>query len=476
MTTRLCSDLPGTCPVGVTVRIVGLLAAQAVVLGCASAAGSDAPPPLNRIGVSEKVCQLTGDVDWGTGRPTAARTFANAGLDATDLGYPVEHAGKLFLLFGDSWPPDHGHLPPDVPPDDAVGVTIRKDPPGSDGKCLELEVHHNPSGRKTFAPSRIVGPAPVKQGFFNVPSGGVSVAGGLFAFFWTDHCANPHPLLPSPGHPLGRPPAGQGCPETDDSNSIGRGVLARSDDEGRTFHDVVPLPRGFVCATAVNSRFEPDLPTDQKLGVFIFAAPRYRASVPYLAYAPVESLANPDTWRFFTGLSADGKPKWVARPQWRQSTPNLLAPAEWNAPGQAEVFAPGTNAERCIGEFSVTWNRPLQLWLMLYSCKGSGTPSIEARTAPAPWGPWSEPTLLLSHADDLGCRLWMAPDGCANRRSFFPKQPNGKFLSGLYAPFVLNRYTTPADGHGRRATIYWLLSTWNPYEVTVMRTTLEARQ
>jgi hypothetical protein len=472
--TRLCSDLQRTCSVGVTVRIVRLLAAQAVVFGCASAAGIDAPPPLNRVGVSEKVCQLTGDVDWGTGRPTAARTLANAGLDATDLGYPVEHAGKLFLLFGDSWPPDHGRLPPDVPPDDAVGVTIRKDPPANDGKCLELEVHHNTSGRKTFAPSRIVGPAPVKQGFFNVPSGGVSAAGGLFAFFWTDHCANPHPLLPSPGHPLTRPPAGQGCPETDGSNSIGRGVLARSDDEGRTFHDVVLLPRGFVYATAVNSTFQPDLPADQNLGVFIFAAPRYRASVPYLAYAPVESLANPDTWRFFTGLTPNGKPKWVARPQWRQSTPNLLTPEEWNAPGQAELFAPGTNTERCIGEFSVTWNRPLHLWLMLYNCKGSGTPSIEARTAPAPWGPWSEPTLLLSHAEDRACSLWMAPDGCPNRRSFFPKQPNGKFLSGLYAPFVLNRYTRPADGPGRGVTIYWLLSTWNPYEVTVMRTTLEA--
>lgn len=447
---------------------------QALVFGCVSVAAIDAPPPLTRVGVSEKVCQLTGDVDWETGRPTAARTFTNAGLDGTDLGYPIEHAGKLFFLFGDSWPPDHGRLPPDVPPDDAVGVTVRRDPPGDDGKCLELEVHHNASPREKFAPSRIVDSVLVKQGFFNVPSGGVSAAGGLFAFFWTDHCANPHQLLPSPEHPLARPPAGQGCAESDDSNSIGKGVLARSDDEARTFHDVVPLPRGFVYATAVNSNLEPDLPADQNLGVFIFAAPRYRASVPYLAYAPVGSLANIDTWRFFTGLTPDGKPKWVARLEWRQSTPNLLTPAEWSPPGQAEVFAPGTNTERCIGEFSVTWNRPLHMWLMLYNCKGSGTPGIEVRTAPAPWGPWSEPTLLLSHADDYACRLWMAPDGCGKRRSFFPRQPNGKFLSGLYAPFVLNRYTRPADGPSRRTTIYWLLSTWDPYEVTVMRTTLQA--
>ena len=43
-----------------------------------------------------------------------------------------------------------------------------------------------------------------------------------------------------------------------------------------------------------------------------------------------------------------------------------------------------------------------------------------------------------------------------------------------YGPFVLNRYTTTAGGPGpgRDSTIYWLISTHNPYEVTVMRSTL----
>ncbi|MGD0879201.1 MAG: hypothetical protein ABSA01_13790, partial [Anaerolineales bacterium] len=58
-------------------------------------------------GSTQKVCQLLGDVDWETGLPTAARTLSNGGLLAADLGYPVEHQGKLILLFGDSWPPPH---------------------------------------------------------------------------------------------------------------------------------------------------------------------------------------------------------------------------------------------------------------------------------------------------------------------------------------------------------------------------------
>jgi len=48
---------------------------------------------------------------------------------------------------------------------------------------------------------------------------------------------------------------------------------------------------------------------------------------------------------------------------------------------------------------------------------------------------------------------------------------------GFYASFVLDRYSTAAAGGGPgRDTIYWLVSTRGPREVTVMRTTLEREQ
>jgi hypothetical protein len=84
------------------------------------------------------------------------------------------------------------------------------------------------------------------------------------------------------------------------------------------------------------------------------------------------------------------------------------------------------------------------------------------------------PTEILGKGDGVGCLLVMIPEGCGNRRDFWPgRQQNGK-LGGFYAFFVLDRYTTAAGGSGpdRRSTIYWLVSTWNPYEVTVMRTTI----
>ena len=270
-----------------------------------------APTPVARVGEPEKVCQLTGEIDWVTGRPTAARTLSNYGMDAADLGYPVEHNGKLVLLFGDTWPSLAGltGAASEVPPNDAVGESSRSELPNSES-CLEMKVYsRSAGGKKVFDPATITGPVKVKQGQFNVPSGGVSVKGSLYAFFWTDHCVKPSVLQPSPEHPLALPAPTRECPETAERNSIGKGVMARSDDGGHTFSGVVDLPEGFVYSTAVNAKIQTTLPEEQKLGVFILGVPRYRASVPYLAYAPVESFADPATWRFFAGLTSQGLPK-----------------------------------------------------------------------------------------------------------------------------------------------------------------------
>ncbi|MGB8214881.1 MAG: DUF4185 domain-containing protein [Anaerolineales bacterium] len=424
-------------------------------------------------GSTQKICQLLGDVDWETGQPTAARTLTNAGLAAADLGYPVEHQGKLILLFGDSWPPPHPQnetpAQSEVPPDDAVGITVRTAPPDA-STCLDLQVNHTIAGK--FIPASITGPIKVKQGFFNVPSGGVSAGGLLYAFFWTAHCVHPNPLNPSPLTPLARPVANpfNDCPETDARNSLGKSVLAQSSDDGQTFSQVIPMPAGFVYVTAVNSLLQADIPTQQRLGIFIFGAPRYRASIPYMAYAAPEALANPAAWHFFTGLDSTGQPEWVTSKAWFQ---NAAYTTTWNPPGQPEIFSVTSNAGRCVGEFSITWNSVLGKWLLLYNCWGG----IVARIAAAPWGPWSAPTTLLSPGPAVDCRLVMVPAGCPGQKDFWPAlQKNGMFEAGsFYAPFVLNRYTTTESSvnGNRRSTIYWLVSPWNPYEVTVMRTTLE---
>jgi hypothetical protein len=182
--------------------------------------------------------------------------------------------------------------------------------------------------------------------------------------------------------------------------------------------------------------------------------PRYRASVPYLAYAPVETFADPETWRFFAGRTPDGGPKWVPKAEWRPGPAN-------------QIYTPASDGGYNVGEFSITWNVPLHMWLMMYG-------GVAARVAPAPWGSWSEPTLILGPADHPGCKLVMTVDGCGDRRDYWPGRRQGNRFQpgGFYAPYVLNRYTR-AEAEPRRATIFWTLSTWNPYEVSIMRTTIE---
>jgi hypothetical protein len=41
---------------------------------------------------------------------------------------------------------------------------------------------------------------------------------------------------------------------------------------------------------------------------------------------------------------------------------------------------------------------------------------------------------------------------------------------GEYGPYIMSRYTSGADGHCR---IYYTMSTWNPYQVMVMRSGLK---
>jgi hypothetical protein len=80
-----------------TFKLAAVLATQFVFIGLlgVSAAETGAPAPVARIGITEKVCQLTGDTDWETGRPTAGRTFSNFGLERNGPQLPDRACGQV---------------------------------------------------------------------------------------------------------------------------------------------------------------------------------------------------------------------------------------------------------------------------------------------------------------------------------------------------------------------------------------------
>jgi len=474
-------------------RAFAFPAAVAIVI-LATLSTPAAAASLTLVGSSAKVCQLTGDTDWLTGQPTAAQTNTRHGLDAVDLGFPVDSGfGPLYFLFGDARP---ATTPNPIPPDDAVGVTIRTSPPNAT-TCLDLRLVTAMPG--TFAHPTVT-PA-ILQGAFNVPTGGVFVDKTFYAFFWTDHCVSPlTPLPPMPDAPLQFPAPSAGCPEIPLYNSIGRSVLARAPVNPAAFEQIriarrpfppfpppfAGMPSGFVYVSAARPGPQPRPPIGIRIEppgrpapIPVFGVARYRASIPYLALAPQETFGDPATWSFFAGMSA-GHPHFVSRREWESGR---NASGQWTPPAGAEIYPDSVfdgRDEQCVGEHSATWNAALRSWLLLYVCEPF---RVEARTAPQPWGPWSPPTVLLSLVHDpwVVCQLIMSPDPInnpcpASLQNYFPATipPPGGFF---YAPFVMERFTqdvTPAGaGATRQARIYWLVSTWNPYQVVVMQSTLQ---
>jgi hypothetical protein len=351
-----------------------------------------------------------------------------------------------------------------------------------------------------------VSPA-IMQGAFNVPTGGVFVDKTFYAFFWTDHCLLPQWLAPNPDTPLKRPPPQpNGCHEIPTLSSIGHSVLARTTEAAPAMFTqthaalsfptgpLVPtrlpstvMPSGFVYVSAAppgpHLRLPPELGIDKPESVVpVFGVARYRASIPYLALAPSKTFGDPATWLFYAGPTngTNGPPKFTSRNEWDGGHD---AAGEWMPPKGAELYADVPHEgfdERCVGEHSVTWNAALKTWLLLYGCIRPGEARIEARTAPQPWGPWSTPTRLLSTLDPgVACALIMLDaQGCGPWKKDDWPLPNRPVVGGFfYAPFAMERFTqdvTPPDsGATRQANIFWLVSTWNPYQVIVMQTTLQ---
>jgi len=475
-------------------KLVHVFAALIGALSLAGLGAAARAQTLTELGTPEKVCQLTGQTDWYSGQPTDAKTQARYGLIGVDLGFPVESSnGQLLFLFGDNVPNDHPPgAYPTVPPDDATGYTSRTAKP--DPKtCLDMKMFSPGPGAITHP---VVTPA-IQQGSFNVPTGGITVNGVVYVFFWNDHCFWPDPFGPNPATPDLLPPMAPPslCPELAASNSLGNSVLTKASPANPTaLAQVAPplaitvipqMPKGFNYVTSA----EP--PPVHINGVTlpgpfvpVFGVARYRASIPYLALAPRKTFAAVTTWHFFNGVGPNG-PVWLSYTQWQSGWNGT----QWIPPAHAELYADSANPngpfgdERCVGEHQATWNAPLGVWLLLYTCGGN---VVEARMAPKPWGPWSKPTTLLNinQTPVFKCRLlWNplqtnppgpAPPCPANVVS---QQVPLLTFGYMYAPFIMSRYTEAvapqAPAPAKAETIYWLLSTWDPYQVTVMRSTLQ---
>ncbi len=357
-----------------------------------------------------KIAQVIGDYDRERQAATTNLTQTRYGLVSTDLGVPFSHKGRTYLLFGDSVGGNGG---------DAIAHTT--DTNLEHG--LNLEFIHNPSG--DYRPVTIPG---ISQGTFEVPMEGVSVNGRMYVYHTTDSTS------------------GAG------GDAMGRSVVAVSDDDGYTFSYLYDLStQKFINVSIVQTDAAQwaDLPQSAGRGLAMFGSGAYRKSNVYFAFQPEAQIGTRASIRYFAGIDETETPVWSAD----------------EAEAQALFDQP------CVGELSVSFNPFIRKWIMLYNCTFAQTRGINMRWADEPWGPWSEPQILFRPWEDNGYCHFMHTSWAFRKCDNVHDAGQENVWGGEYGPY---QFEDLAIGNDTATTIYFTMSTWNPYTVVLMKAQLRA--
>lgn len=239
-----------------------------------------------------------------------------------------------------------------------------------------------------------------------------------------------------------------------------------------------------------------------RAGVFMWGRPFFGGIASegrdvrlYLLWAPmpVPDAEQHFAWKplYFTGLDAEQRPQFSER--------ELDARAL-----DLDAEAPGEQPQEIhdlTGQMSISWLPRLQRFVMFY---GGDAPSSQEeaialgdsgkaerdplgrmwlRFAKHPWGPWTAPRPLMAAGDrelDAAPVEQYAPGGilahnncnqadCALYNPIYYLDVGGNNNGVLYGPSIVDAWTTEQQSS---STVYWLVSTWNPYQVVLMKTTM----
>lgn len=234
--------------------------------------------------------------------------------------------------------------------------------------------------------------------------------------------------------------------------TMGRSVVAVSDDDGYNFAYLYDLStQHFINASIVKTDLSvwEGFPEPNGVGLVMFGSGSYRQSDVRLAFQPAAQIESPTSIRYFSGLGTSGQPTWSS----------------------LEEDAQGLFNQPCVGELSVSYNRFICKWIMLYNCCcEESLRGINIRTADNAWGPWSEPQVIF--------RPWLDNGYCHFIHTNWNFQvcdsvhdPGRQYeWGGEYGPY---QFEDLAVGTDCTTTIYFTMSTWNPYTVVLMSATLE---
>ncbi|MGC3994544.1 MAG: DUF4185 domain-containing protein [Propionicimonas sp.] len=364
---------------------------------------------------SGKLAQVTGDLDatptpWGQRAATLSRSLTAAGIRGTDLGVRVDHGGRTFLLFGDThW------TRPWLATRDAIAEVV--DP--SDTR---------PAVQFHGAPVKLVGHAAgrVTMREYDVPLDGFSEGGHLHVFFSSNHFRG--------------------------GRVMGRSVLARAVDAD-------PVVDGGARRRPV--RFEVLGTFSARHFINVSVQRRPASAVPgWSGHGDVLLVWGTGPYRASEVRLAAVEPAAPLRPRY------------WAGDGWSESEADARPLFRpaALGELSVRWSEEAGRYLMLTASapeEDIGN-AVVLRAAGEPWGPWSPRIRLL---DWVVTGMSLDPHTRFIRATrddehvgdrIFRAQASG--TGAAYAPYL---FDTAVDGDD--LVLRYTLSTWNPYQVVLMR-------
>lgn len=273
---------------------------------------------------------------------------------------------------------------------------------------IRLDFHRAKDGK--WLPLSVPG---ITLGTFEIPSGGISLHGKMYVVFTTDW--------------------------QPDKSRMGRSVLAVSDDDGRSFSALYDLSKTKFINVSL---------WESEGWLYIFGSGDYRRSSVCLARVKPSEISDRSHIEYFSGSDPAGQPQWSTR----EEDATLLFP------------------HNAIGEFSVAYCAPARRYFMLYNA--SKPRGITLRSAPAPWGPWSEGQIIFDPWRDRGYGrfLHIPAKFKSERHDAFADPGREAEWGGEYGPYLMARYIKAEKGQCR---LFYTLSTWNPYQVVVMQTDLK---
>lgn len=299
------------------------------------------------------------------------------------------------------------------PADDAIAYTTDISP--EDG--INLTFIHDLNGH--YRPIQIPG---IDQAGYEVPVEGVSLNGNMYIYHSTDW--------------------------NEITKNMERTVLARSENNGFSFQYLSDISiNHFINISLVEINFSiwEGFPLSQDQGLVLFGTGEYRKSSVYLACQKSDEIENPSSIYYFTGLNDSNIPQW----------------------GSNESDAVPLFDQSGIGEFSVIYYSLFDKWIMLYNHMEPR--GINLRAADYPWGPWSDVQLIFDPWEDDGYGLFMHVSWESDTLDSVHDAGRENEWGGEYGPYQFGNLALETEN---TLTIYFTMSTWNPYSVVLMKAVL----